>query len=415
MMRRLIQLSACDHDPVILDYHPIDGVHARDLDFESLYLEMDDGVRIAVDVYRPLGYPNQERAPTLLEMTRYWRNRGGDLSYLIRRALERGFAYVLMDERGTGASFGNWPSPLTDRALADAIQVLDWITAQSWSNGYVGSTGISYSGMAARQLAALGHPALKAVVPMSDTYDLYGDLIFPGGVLNEGFLRGWSNIVSALDRNTSLEVDGNLFQLQPVGSDPSGSLLGQAVAGHAGNLDAFSAIQSIVFRDEEFVPGLTLDDVSSMVRAPSDSWSRASVYHWGSWMDAGSANGVIRAFMAGAGPRRAVIGAWTHDLWSNADPFGSQGAEANPPGSYQWEEALNFFDDALRKGKDLTDRTLRYYTLGEGLWKESTSFPPPGTETDGDGSGVRGRGRRLPGGFPGRILGEVPLVGPSLC
>lgn len=373
--------SACDHDPVMMDYHPIDGLHARDLSFESLYLEMDDGVQIAVDVYLPLGYPGQERAPTLLEMTRYWRNRGDGLNYLIRRVLERGFAYVVMDERGTGASFGGWPSPLTDRALADAAQVLDWIAAQSWSNGYVGATGISYPGMAAHQLAAQGHPALKAVVPMSDTYDLYGDLIFPGGVLNEGFLRGWSDIVSALDRNTSLEVDGNLFQLQPVDSDPSGSLLNQAVAGHAGNLDVFSAMQSLTFRDQEFVPGLTLDDVNSTSRAPAPSQAGVSVYHWGSWMDAGSAHGVIRAFMAGSAPRRAVIGAWTHDLWSSSDPYSSQGAEANPPGSYQWEEALNFFDDVLRKGKVPVDRTLRYYTLGEGLWKETTTFPPPGTET----------------------------------
>jgi hypothetical protein len=98
-------------------------------------------------------------------------------------------------------------------------------------------------------------------------------------------------------------------------------------------------------------------------------------------MDAGSADGVIRAFMEGTGPRRAVIGAWTHDLFSNADPYSGRDSEANPPGTYQWEEALNFFDDVLRKGKTPADRTLRYFTLGEELWKETAAFPIPGTET----------------------------------
>ena len=381
LLAALLLATGCEHDPVVLERHPIDGQHATGLDFESRYLEMDDGARIAVDVYRPLGYPGQVRGPAILELTRYWRDRGQELSYFIRRALERGFAYVVMDERGTGASFGSWPSPLSDRALEDARQVLDWISAQAWSNGNVGATGVSYPGMAAQQLAALGHPALKAVVPMSDTYDLYGDLIFPGGVLNEAFLRGWSDVVYALDRNTELEVEGNLFRLQPVQEDPSGALLTQAVAGHADNLDAFSAIQGITFRDEPFVPGLTLDDVSTMSRSRAGAGGGVFVYQWGSWMDAGSADGVIRGFMAATGPRRAAIGAWTHDLWTSADPFGSAAAPANPPGDYQWEEALNFFDDVLRKGKDPQDRTLRYYTLGEGLWKETDTWPVPGTET----------------------------------
>lgn len=386
LMRRILigivlLTAACDHDLTLLDYHPLDGQYARDLTFESLYLTMDDGIRIAVDIYRPVGYPGQDRAPAILEMTRYWRNRGDGLNPLIKRALERGFAYVVMDERGTGASFGSWPSPLSDRALADAVQVVDWIAGQPWCNGNVGATGVSYPGMAAHQLSGGTHPALKAVVPMSDSYDLYGDLIFPGGLLNEGFLLGWSDVVSALDRTREVEVDGNLFRLQPVESDPNGTLLEQALAAHAGNLEAFEAIQALTFRDEPFVPGLTLDDVSTRGRLQREAEKQVAIYQWGSWMDAGSANGVIRAFMESGGPRRAVIGAWTHDLWSSADPFGPSGAQANPVRSYQWEEALNFFDDLLRKGKPPTDRTIRYYTMGEGLWKETDRFPIPGTET----------------------------------
>ena len=374
--------SGCDHDPTILETHPLDLTGATSAGYHSFYLVMSDGVRIAVDVAVPNDYPGGGPLPTILEMTRYWRNRGGALPYTVSRALQRGFVWVAMDERGTGASFGDWPAPLTDRAVQDAHAVISWIVDQSWSNGYVGATGISYPGTAAQQVAAAGHPALRAIVPMSDSYDLYEDLIFPGGVFNEKFLKGWSDVVYALDRNTSLAVDGQSFVLRPVDEDPAGELLEDAIAGHAGNLDAFQAIQGITFRDDPSLAGFRLDEISTHSLAPALEASGVEVYQWGSWLDGGSADGVIRGFMDSSGPRRAAIGSWTHDLDNNAFSGSEDRWTANPPFQAQWEEALNFFDDRLRKGKPAGERVLRYYTMGEGLWKETSTWPIPGTVID---------------------------------
>ena len=94
-------------------------------------------------------------------------------------------------------------------------------------------------------------PALLAVVPMSDTYDQYGDLLFPGGVFNEVFLQGWSEHVFALDRNTTLEVGEERFTQSPVDADPFGELLEEAVAGHAGNLEVFPGVSEVTFRDDQ--------------------------------------------------------------------------------------------------------------------------------------------------------------------
>ena len=257
--------SGCEHDPTILESHPLDLTGATSAGIQSIHLVMSDGVRIAVDVAVPEDYPGGKPLPTILEMTRYWRSRGGQLPYTVRRALQRGFVWVAMDERGTGASFGEWPEPLTDRAIWDVREVIAWIVEQEWSNGYVGANGISYPGMAAQQIAAFGHPALKAIVPMSDTYDLYEDLIFPGGVFNEGFLKDWSDIVYALDRNSSIAVDGQSFSQRPVDADTTGELLEEAIAGHAGNLDVFQSIQGITYRDDPSLTGFTLDDLSTHV------------------------------------------------------------------------------------------------------------------------------------------------------
>jgi putative CocE/NonD family hydrolase len=378
----ILGAAGCEHDPTILETHPLDVFGSSRRSVESLYLEMSDGVRIAVDVHIPLDHPSGDIFPTILEMTRYWRSRGEDAPYTLRRASQRGFVWVVMDERGTGASFGDWPAPLTDRALQDAREVMDWIVDQPWSNGLVGATGVSYPGMAAHQLAAVGHPALRAIVPMSDTYDLYEDLYFPGGIFNESFLQGWSDVVYALDRNSSLNVGGSTFHLSPVDADSSGNLLEEALAGHAGNLNAYDAFQGIVFRDDPSQAGFTLDDVSTHTRSEDLDASGVAIYQWGSWLDAGSADGVIRGFMESNGPRRATIGSWTHDLSSNSYTGDGNRWVAVPTLEMQWEEALNFFDDQLRKNKPLGDRILRYYTMGEGLWKATSTWPIPGTVTE---------------------------------
>ena len=77
-----------------------------------------------------------------------------------------GYALVLVDVRGTGASFGTWPYPWTEDSIEDAREIVDWIVAQPWSNGKVGGYGISYLGTTAELLTALEHPAVQGVIPM---------------------------------------------------------------------------------------------------------------------------------------------------------------------------------------------------------------------------------------------------------
>ena len=61
----------CDHDQTVLDTHPLDLRGATAASFESVYLTMSDGVRIAVDIYVPQDYPGGSTIPAVLEMTRY--------------------------------------------------------------------------------------------------------------------------------------------------------------------------------------------------------------------------------------------------------------------------------------------------------------------------------------------------------
>jgi uncharacterized protein len=69
--------------------------------------------------------------------------------------------------------------------VEDGYDTLDWIVAQSWSDGVVGTFGDSYYGYTQWAIVAGGHPALKALVPRVTSADLrvltewWGDSVVP--------------------------------------------------------------------------------------------------------------------------------------------------------------------------------------------------------------------------------------------
>ena len=109
----------------------------------------------------------RKRWPTVLILTPYVRRfeltAGSNIepspnSYKYRDMfVPRGYALVVVDARGTGASFGTRDSFRSPRERADYRAIADWIVAQKWSDGRIGATGISYLGAACDFLASTGH------------------------------------------------------------------------------------------------------------------------------------------------------------------------------------------------------------------------------------------------------------------
>ena len=82
----------------------------------SRYLEMRDGVRIAIDLYLPESLKPGQKLPTILGQTRYYRRAVfrpllrplmkllNPFDKMVRRYLSHGYAFVMVDARGSGAS-----------------------------------------------------------------------------------------------------------------------------------------------------------------------------------------------------------------------------------------------------------------------------------------------------------------------
>ena len=124
--------------------------------------------------------------------------------------------------RGTGASLGTFPHPWHEEAVADSAEIVDWITAQPWSDGQVAGLGGSYVGTTAELLAAPNHSAVKAILAQYNHPDAYSDVAFPGGIFNQRFILEWGKLDAALDRNETPVLMGMLGRLLGAGGQTGG-------------------------------------------------------------------------------------------------------------------------------------------------------------------------------------------------
>ncbi|HEX8144450.1 MAG TPA: CocE/NonD family hydrolase [Pyrinomonadaceae bacterium] len=337
---------------------------------QSLYVQMRDGVKLAVDVVLPKDLPANTRIPAIIEQTRYWRSKKGQGPNSYQRFFAaHGYALVWVDVRGTGASFGSWPTPWSREEIEDGGEIVDWITRQPWSNGKVGAMGNSYAGNAALFINVPNRPALKAVIARHFEYDEFRDVPFPGGVLNQWLVKTWNDYNHQLDLNPGV---------RPVDADTDGSMLAEAIKSHAANIDINKGAQLVTYRDDRPFGSFSIDRFSPHSYEREISRSGAGINSWGGWFDAGTADAVIKSFMTLKNPTRAIIGAWNHGGSQNASPYSSPTSEAvRQP--LEWLRFFDYYLKGIETGVMPKEPTLLYYTMGEEKWKETKTWPVEGS------------------------------------
>lgn len=362
----------------------------------SRYLTMRDGVRIAVDLYLPEGLPPDAKIPAMVIQTRYVRGMNYRWPFglflherfepLIRLFVTRGYAWVYVDARGSGASFGTRPFPYAPAEVQDGMEVADWIVNQPWSDGTIGSIGSSYTGDSAIFLLSTRHPAVRAIMPRYAFFDAYPDVLRPGGVHLRWLSEIWGSLARALDTNTVGDFLGHginvaLKGTRPVDEDKDGSMLAAAVREHAGNGNVTALALEIEYKDDVSPAlGITMDQISPWARLPEIRATGAPVYCYTGWFDASYLLSEIHFFRSLSTPdKRLTIGPWDHGGWTNISPY----ARNTQPRFGHEAEALRFFDARLR-GMDngfALEKPVTYFTMGQEKWKTADTWPPPGTRT----------------------------------
>ena len=166
---------------------------------KDVMVPMRDGVKIAVDIYRP---DTAERLPALLAFAVHnkdlqspdmaetgllqpawsmlWTGpaEAGDTRFLV----SRGYVHVIGNPRGIGKSEGG------GSRVFDSYDLIEWMAAQPWCDGKIGMIGISGFGAEQFLAAKLKPPHLKAIFPF-DPRGAYGEAggfrdEYPGGVIH---------------------------------------------------------------------------------------------------------------------------------------------------------------------------------------------------------------------------------------
>jgi uncharacterized protein len=376
-------------------------VQANAASHQAIYLTMRDGVRIAIDVYLP-ALETGARVPTVLEMTRYRRStelqrsnpaEDGELRDA-KRLNDRGYARVVVDARGSGASFGNRQAELSDPELEDYSEVLTWIAAQSWSNGRVGASGISYLGDTAELITSLGNPVLTATAPGFTDYDAYEDVMSPGGVFNVGFGTLWFTFNNAIDeikgsRQGLMDALGipdektylqTISRANPVDGPDGLALRDQAIGEHQQNANGLEYLPKIQNKDDQ-VGAVRFDRMPYARRAKVEA-SNVPMLILASWQDAGTTTGTLSRLTAFNNHQEVHIGSWTHGGETSTDPFLKSDSSPNYSTDKQFDLLIAFFDRFV-KGNEKPKRGLKslaYYTQGEGVWHQATGFPKTKTQ-----------------------------------
>ncbi len=192
-------------------------------------IKAHDGVDLHGTIYRSAG--RRWQSPVLLVNSPYFDYAGvieGHYRNLVDFFTPKGYAVVFADLRGTGNSGGciELSGPNERR---DFKTWVEYLASQQWSNGNVGSYGISYDGELQNGGAIMRPKGLKTIVPIAAVSGAYEWVYFEGVPIYLNGPLGWAayavdNQVPGTAPERVAERPGCHPEIASNYSDPSGDM-----------------------------------------------------------------------------------------------------------------------------------------------------------------------------------------------
>ncbi len=346
---------------------------------------MRDGVVLRADVWRP---SSTGRFPVLVYRTPYDRRRAQGDGSTVARAAARGYAVVVQDVRGRYGSDGDF-EPYRNEGR-DGFDTIEWAAAQTWSDGSVGTFGLSYPGAVQWLAAVESPPHLKAMAPAM-TFSTPRNFFYSGGVFDLSWAAWiWNNIAPDVRVRRGL----------------SGPRTGEAARAE------WARIREPVLRR---LPLQALDEFRDVapylfdwMRHPGgDPWwdwaeirgrygrVGAAVLNISGWHDeAYGPEGALTNFRGLVAARsgqpdartKLVLGPWVHGgPMDTAEEQARSGERVfGPAAAIDYDETiLRFMDRYVRGLGNGVDRepAVRAFVMGENAWREADRWPLPGTHS----------------------------------
>ena len=287
------------------------------IEIKEIWIPMPDGVRLAASLFMPADRGAGARFPVLLEYLPYRKDESRkDRFALFSYFIARGYVVARVDIRGTGTSEGRLIEyEYSDRELEDGEAVIDWLSKQEWSTGKVGMFGISWGAFNSIQTAMRNPPALKAIVAVEGTDDLFRD--------DCHFIDGMMHV-------DSYEFGQDIANILPA---PPNYVMDEAYFRDRFDTEPWLLVYKRQQRDGPFWNRASLNSDYASIRIPT--------FVIGGWYD-GYRDSVPRMLEKLHAPVKGMVGPWAHTWPSSPYP---------EPGMEWRREAVRWFDHWL-KGSD---------------------------------------------------------------
>ncbi len=371
---------------------------------QKIWVTMRDGVRLSADVYRP---NTDAPVPIIFSRTPYnfnsWRDREESMRTYgaAWEAVRRGYAYVVMNERGRFFSEGEWD--ILGPPMTDGYDAFEWMQDQPWSNGKVGTIGCSSTAEWQMGVASLDHPAHSAMVAqgfgagvgrIGNWYE-QGNWYRGGAeqMLFFAWLYGNQNnqrpqFPADMSQEDLIRVS-RYFDLSP----------------EMPRVDWVEGLKHLplvdIMRNVEGPEGIFEDMIK---RAPNDpAWYEGGLYHddmafdkpalwFMSWYDVSTGpnlalfNHVLEngETAEARNNQYAIIAPTMHCGYKRATENTVVGELSVGDARLDYDALTYGWFDMWLKGEDngLTDTLprVRYFTMGSNEWKSTSAWPPPNAE-----------------------------------
>jgi putative CocE/NonD family hydrolase len=345
---------------------------------EDAAIPMRDGVLLRANILRP----SDGRFPTLVYRTPYGRRDALKDYTTFRRAVERGYAVVVQDVRGRYGSDGEF-RPYENEGR-DGYDTIEWAARQPWSNGRVGTFGLSYPG-AVQWLAAVENPPhLEAMVPAM-TFSTPQNFFYSGGTWDMSWLPWiWTSI--AADARVKHKLPGAAAnQSVPRWSAVKGKMLGTLP------LDRVEELRDIAPYYYDWLHHPPDDPFWNFAELRHKyGRTRAAVLNLSGWNDdnygpEGAITNYLGVVQSRLGkPSRAalLLGPWVHGVDATArTKFGERDFGRAAAIDYD-EVVLGWMDRYLRDDRRVGAMdAVRYFVMGENQWKTADTWPPRGHDS----------------------------------
>ncbi|MBL8771018.1 MAG: CocE/NonD family hydrolase [Phenylobacterium sp.] len=297
---------------------------------EWVRIPVAGGRTLSARLWRPrAGGP----VPAILDLSPY---RAFDLFRPVLEPLlpwwaQQGYAVLAVDIAGSGGSTGLLGDEYLAGEIDDAAAAVGWAADQTWCDGAVGLSGLSWAAFTALRTAARRPPALKAMVL--------------GGVSEDGWTTDVQNLGGQM---YAARVDwaGVMLMFNALPPDPQQFGEGWRAAWLA-RLEA---------NRPWVIPWLSHPERDGYWQAKAAPMGDLPLLLYSGWADK-YATSVLRIAAGWKGPVRTIVGPWEHVTPATA---------ARGPRIGFLQEALRWWDQWL-KGRDtgvMAEPPLRYW-LGE--------------------------------------------------